>query len=222
MNEKNYYKEIIEEIKKIKETDLEQAVLLLKKELSMPYIPSEYNDQMNKLFQEYTVKFDDKKITMTRDELLNILNSENSSPGKQSLALTQISQFNWVGFEDTIQNILVSTKIANNAKTVFLESLIAQKLDYNFKIDQLIMNPSKMKSIFDSEYCIKNIMGIESKDLKDLVVKRIAMESFLIYISTIFPYNIDMKYFDHVEEMILVAHALLGESNSIADNDVAT
>ena len=220
MNEKNYYKEIITEIKKIKETDLEQAVLLLKKELAMPYIPSEYQKEMDALFKEYTIKFDDKKITMTREELLNILNS-GSSAGKQSLALTQISQFNWVGFEETIQKILVSSKIANNAKTVFVESLITQKLNYDFKIEGLIINPSKMKSIFDSEYCIKNIIGIEEKDIKDLVVKRIAMESFLIYISIIFPNNINMKYINHVEEIILVAEALLGEKNSIKDNKIA-
>lgn len=219
--EKNYYKEIIEEIKKIRESDLDQAVLLLKKELSMPYIPSNYQKEMQKLFKEYSKTFDEKNITMSREELLQIISSEELS-GRQSLALTQITQFNWVGFEETIQEIFISPKIANNAKTIFIESLIAQKLNYDFIVDGKKINPSKIKSIFDSQYCIKNIMGIESRNIDDLVVKRIAMESFLIYISIIFPENLTLKYVDLVDEMILVARALLGETESIKDNKVAT
>jgi DNA-binding NarL/FixJ family response regulator len=93
MNEKNYYQEIIQEIKKIREVDLDQAVLLLKKELSMPYIPSEHEREMKKLFKEYSISFDKKKMTMNREELLEIL-GEGIENGRQSLALTQISQFN--------------------------------------------------------------------------------------------------------------------------------
>ncbi|MGL6125125.1 MAG: hypothetical protein ACRC1F_01390 [Metamycoplasmataceae bacterium] len=220
--EKNYYKEIIEEIKKIREIDLNQAVLLLKKELSMPYIPSDYQEEMNKLFQEYSQDFDEKKITMSREELLQIINDEKSKSGKQSLALTQISKFNWVGFEDAIQKILVSPKIANNAKTIFIESLITQKMNHDFTVDGKTINPSKMKSIFDSKYCIQNIIEIEGKNIEDLVVKRIAMESFLIYISIIFPENLTLKYVNVVDEMILVARALLGEKDVIKNNKVAT
>lgn len=220
--EKNYYQEIIQEIKKIRETDLNQAVLLLKKELSMPYIPSDYQKEMNKLFKEYSKEFDEKNITMSREEVLQIITSEESNDGQQSLALTQIAQFNWVGFEDTIQKILISPKIANNAKTIFIESLITQKLNHDFIVDGKTINPSKIKSIFDSQYCIKNIMGIEAKNIEDLVVKRIAMESFLIYMSIIFPDNLSLKYVDVVDDMILVARALLGEKEVIKNSETAT
>ncbi|MGL5643625.1 MAG: hypothetical protein ACRCW3_02520, partial [Metamycoplasmataceae bacterium] len=128
--EKNYYQEIIEEIKKIRATDLDQAVLLLKKELAMPYIPSDYQAEMQKLFKEYSQDFDNKKITLTREEILDIITSEGQKSGKLSLALTQISQFNWVGFEDKIQEILSSPKIVKNAKTIFVESLIIQKMNH--------------------------------------------------------------------------------------------
>ncbi|MGL5617480.1 MAG: hypothetical protein ACRCWU_00265 [Metamycoplasmataceae bacterium] len=219
--EKNYYKEIINEIKKIRETDLDQAVLLLKKELAMPYIPSDYLDEMQKLFKEYSQDFDDKKITLTRDEVLDIITSEGHKSGKLSLALTQISQFNWVGFEDKIQEILSSPKIAKNAKTIFIESLIIQKMNHDFIVDKIIINPSKLKSVFDSKYCIQNIMDIESKNIDDLVVKRIAMESFLIYLSIIFPNNLNLKYISVVEEMILVAKALLGDEKVLEGNKEA-
>lgn len=221
MNEKNYYEEIIKEIKKINESDPDQAVLLLKKELAMPYIPSDSLKIMEKLFKEYSTNFEAKKITMTREELLDILLLGEVN-GKQSLALTQISQFNWVGFEDTIQKILDSTNVAKNGKTIFIESLIVQKLDFNFKVGNVVINPSKSKSVFDSEYCIKNIMGIESKRIEDPIVKRIAMESFLIYISVIFPENLSLKYINHVDDIILVARALLGETEILKDNKTAT
>ncbi len=221
MNEKNYYKEIIQEIKKIRESDLDQAVLLLKKELSMPYIPSEHEREMKELFKEYSISFDQKKMTMNREELLEIL-GEGIENGRQSLALTQISQFNWVGYEDTIQKILVSNTIANNAKTIFIESLIVQKLNYDFKIGELTVNPSKMTSIFDSKYCIENIIAIEAANIEDPIVKRIAMESFLIYISLIFPENLTMNYVNHVDEIILVSRALLGNMEMIEGNEVAT
>ena len=196
MNEKNYYQEIIQEIKKIREVDLDQAVLLLKKELSMPYIPSEHEREMKKLFKEYSISFDKKKMTMNREELLEILGAGVEN-GRQSLALTQISQFNWVGYEETIQRILISHTIANNAKTIFVESLIVQKLDYDFTIDGKTINPSKMKSIFDSKYCIENIIAIEAKNIEDPIV-------------------------DHVDEIILVSRALLGDLEIIKDNEVAT
>ena len=221
MNKQNYYQEIIQEIKRIREIDLDQAVLLLKKELSMPYIPLEHEREMKKLFKEYSISFDQKKMTMNREELLEIVNSGVEN-GKQSLALTQISQFNWVGFEKDIQKILVSNTIANNAKTIFVESLIVQKLNHDFIINDQIINPSKMKSVFDSKYCIENMVGIESKNIDDPIVKRIAMESFLIYISVIFPENLSLKYVNHVNEIILVSKALLGEIEAIQGNDVAT
>ncbi|MGL4252171.1 MAG: hypothetical protein ACRDCH_00870 [Metamycoplasmataceae bacterium] len=220
--EKNYYQEIIEEIKKIRATDLDQAVLLLKKELAMPYIPSDYQAEMQKLFKEYSQDFDNKKITLTREEILDIITSEGQKSGKLSLALTQISQFNWVGFEDKIQEILSSPKIVKNAKTIFVESLIIQKMNHDFIVDATIINPSKLKSVFDSKYCIQNIMGIESKNIDDLVVKRIAMESFLIYLSIIFPENLNLKYVDVVEEMILVARALLGDEKILEGNKEAS
>ncbi|MGL5643575.1 MAG: hypothetical protein ACRCW3_02260, partial [Metamycoplasmataceae bacterium] len=137
-------------------------------------------------------------------------------------ALTQISQFNWVGFEDKIQEILSSPKIVKNAKTIFVESLIIQKMNHDFIVDETIINPSKLKSVFDSKYCIQNIMGIESKNIDDLVVKRIAMESFLIYLSIIFPENLNLKYVDVVEEMILVARALLGDEKILKGNKEAS
>ena len=71
MNEKNYYQEIIQEIKKIREVDLDQAVLLLKKELSMPYIPSEHEREMKKLFKEYSISFDKKKMTISCNALFH-------------------------------------------------------------------------------------------------------------------------------------------------------
>ncbi|MGL5204676.1 MAG: hypothetical protein ACRC9F_02775 [Metamycoplasmataceae bacterium] len=219
--EKNYYQEIIEEIKKIRETDLDQAVLLLKKELAMPYIPSDYQAEMQKLFKEYSQDFDDKKITLTREEVLDIITSEGQKSGKLSLALTQISQFNWVGFENEIQKIISSPKIAKNAKTIFIESLIIQKMNHDFIVDGITINPSKLKSVFDSKYCIENIMGIESKNIDDLVVKRIAMESFLIYLSIIFPENLKLKYVNVVDEMLLVAKALLGDEKVLEGNEEA-
>ncbi|MDK2819582.1 MAG: hypothetical protein KFW07_01970 [Mycoplasmataceae bacterium] len=221
MNEKNYYEEIIQEIKKIKNEDPEQAVLLLKKELSMPYIPSKYLSEMETLFKEYSIDFDAKKITMSREEVLEIIMAGQIN-GKQSLALTQVAQYNWVGFEEKIQTIFDSEKVAKNAKTIFVECLISQKLNYDFKIEEKIINLSKIKSIFDSEYCIKNILGIEKKQIDDQIVKRIAMESFLIYISVIFPKNLNLKYEDNVEEMILVAQALLGDTKILKNNKLAT
>lgn len=222
MNEKNYYDEIIEEIKKINDTDPDQAVLLLKKELSMPYIPNEYLKEMKELESEYSANFDAKKVVLpSREELLSTLLSGEIN-GKYSLALTNISQFNWVGFEDKIQEILNSNKVAKNGKTIFIETLITQKLNYDFVVGKIIVNPSKLKSIFDSEYCIKNIMGIESKNIEDQIIKRIAMESFLIYLSILFPENLTIKYVDHVEEMILVAQALLGNNEVLENNKTAS
>ncbi len=220
MNEKNYYEEIIEEIKKINDSDPSQAVLLLKKELAMPYIPKPYLKQMERLFDEYSIEFDAKKISLTRDEILEIIVGEAS--GKQSLALTQISQFNWVGFEEKIQEILISPKVSNNGKTIFIESLITQNLNFDFAIDGIIINPSKLKSVFNSEFCIKNIIGIEEKNIDDHVIKRVAMESFLIYLSIIFPKNLFIKYTNCVDDMILVAQALLGETDAIKNNKTAT
>jgi hypothetical protein len=79
-----------------------------------------------------------------------------------------------------------------------------------------------MTSIFDSKYCIENIIAIEAANIEDPIVKRIAMESFLIYISLIFPENLTMNYVNHVDEIILVSRALLGNMEMIEGNEVAT
>lgn len=49
-NMENYYNEIIEEIKNaIKKGEIEEADYLLKKELSMPYIPQDVETELYKL-----------------------------------------------------------------------------------------------------------------------------------------------------------------------------
>ncbi|MGL4343372.1 MAG: hypothetical protein ACRCRZ_02305 [Metamycoplasmataceae bacterium] len=213
MNEKNYYDEIIEQIKEIEKSDKQQAILILKKELSMPYIPEQYENEMISLLKKFEQTNDQKNLTASREEIIESLFSDKND-GKKLFLINKISEFSWVGFENEIQKVFSSAKIKNNFKTIFLENLIEQKIDYDFKIENKIINPKKIKSIFASDFCNKNIAILESPDFsKDQIVKRISIETLLIYISSLFPHNIDLKFEDISKEILEVSNILLGKND---------
>lgn len=214
MDKKNYYDEIIEHISEESKVDKEKAVLMLKKELSMPYIPENYEKEMQKLLTKLD-KAPEKKITATREEILECFSSEINN-GKKLFLINKISEFNWVGYEKQIEKIFNTKKIRANFKSIFLEHLIEQKLDFDFKIDQLVVNPSKTPSIFKSDFCIKNIGIIENElEVKDQIIKRIAIETLLIYVSSLFPENINLPFENISKDLVIVANVLLGKQEQV-------
>lgn len=214
MNKKNYYDEIIEHIIEESKTDKEKAILMLKKELSMPYIPENYEQDMKKLLTKLDVA-PAKELTATREEILECFSSEINN-GKKLFLINKISEFNWSGYEKQIEIIFNDKKVRANFKSIFLEHLIEQKFDYVFTIGEMKINPSKVESIFKSEFCIKNIGIIENNsEVKDQIIKRIAVETLLIYVSSLFPNNVSMKFEDISKDLIIVANVLLGKSEKI-------
>lgn len=213
MNEKNYYDEIIEQILEISKEDKERAVLILKKELAMPYIPEEYEKKMNSLLKKLNIKTK-KEVTTTREEILETLLSYKNN-GQKLFLINKIAEFNWVGYEDKIEEVFNDPQVQANFKSIFIEHLIEQKHDYEFKIGNKKINPSKSKSIFNSEFCVKNINSIETNgEEKDSVLKRIAIETLLIYVSSLFPNNFNLEYKDISTDLFLVGNVLLGKSSN--------
>ncbi|MGL5522146.1 MAG: hypothetical protein ACRDAW_02660 [Metamycoplasmataceae bacterium] len=224
MNEKNYYDEVIEEIKKISQTDKQQAILILKKELAMPYIPQNYETIMKELEKKLLVDEKGKQKTVTREEIIDAIfkKEDGMISGERLFLINEIPKFNWVGYEKDFEKAFNSKDIKQNIKTVIFENLINQKIDFDFKIETKTFNPKKCNSIFQSDFVSKNINDIElNSEIKDTIVKRISVEALIMFVSSLFPDNIDLKYKDITKDLINVSNFLLGKISEEKLSDIA-
>ncbi len=130
----NYYNEVIDEIKKaIENGELEEADYLLKKELSMPYIPQDVEEALHKLKKDVAYAKSDKKDI--REESLEDLLSKLSHGKAQSqlAAANALQERNLRSCVEEIQNYLEKDPCPE-AAALIIEALAEQEIDDEFTL----------------------------------------------------------------------------------------
>lgn len=209
---KNFYEEIIEKINKlIKEDQFDLALNIIKEELSMPYVPKKYENILKSLLDELQTKNENKKRKYySRDEIIDIF--VNYDQYKENFLLEISSYFdeqNWIGYEKVIDEIF-QLPINKNIKIIIYNALTTQKINYDFTIDKTKINPYKHKTIFETNFAIKNMVDLEERNFKNPSLYDLCKEIFFIYLIEEFPNSLFFHYQNINNEIINIANVMLG------------
>lgn len=127
----NYYKEILDEIASLLDKgEVDEAAFLLKKELSMPYIPPDVEEKLRQYEKEVRYQRSLKKESTERsfEQLLHMLKGK---PQSQLAASAELSKRNLRGCIDEIADWLAKDP-QPEAAALMIESLAMQDIDEEF------------------------------------------------------------------------------------------
>ena len=219
---KNYYEELIEKIEElISKKENQEALKLIKDELSLPYIPKIYED---KIYHYYNLlNNEDEQETkknnyFSRDEILSMLNNFKNYDLDFLISITSLfDQYNWKGFEDQIETILNFNDLDNKIKSLIYNCLVTHEINYDFQINSFKINPFKNKTIFETEYSLKNIYKIKKTKVDNPSITEISQKIFFLYLMNLFPKSLFFVYEDVSSIFIKIANIMIGnlDQNSL-------
>jgi hypothetical protein len=127
----NYYEEIIQEIEEmINNGDYGEALVVLKKELSMPYIPEESETRFKSLYHDLKYKMSDRKNSNEKN-IDDILNGLKGSSEQQLAACSQLTNRNLRECVNEINDYLSSDPYPE-AAALLVESIAEQEIQEGF------------------------------------------------------------------------------------------
>lgn len=129
----SYYDEVLEEIQDLMdENKNEEAMQIVKKELSMPYIPSDVEPQLKKLKREldYRCSLDRQRTEISSDALLEKLHGKEA---EQLSAAAALSSRNLREFLPEIQNWLEDNPFPE-AAALMIEAIAEQDIKDDFTL----------------------------------------------------------------------------------------
>lgn len=203
--ETTYYDVVAEYLTILKELEeYDEAIDLVVKELSMPYIPYQYETVFNTVYDElilakqeanYDVNYD-KPAAFSEEEMENILIKENSNPELLEILLEQIDRINVRRLLRAIQIFLNNPDRPPFAKTILMEAMINQQIDEEMTVRKsgqvYDFNPSYFSLVLEqdaavtiSEYLSGNI------ESDNPVLFEQCNELLIIYLYSIYPQYID-------------------------------
>ena len=128
-----YYDEILDEIKQLtKNGEADEALFLIRKELAMPYVPQDVEQELRKLQRDAVYAKTDKKTSYERseDELLRMLKGK---PVSQLTAAQQLSDRNLRGCIDEIRAYLQEEPLPE-AAALLIDAIAEQEIQEEFVI----------------------------------------------------------------------------------------
>ena len=194
----------------IKLNKLIDALLIIKEELNVPYIPPLFETFLKEKKKEIELVLKDKNKSSISYEDIEMIDEVDEAT-LLSL-LTQLKNFNLSNLKEKFQNIFSNQNITDLTKSLLIACLSDNKLDADFvviKEEVLIMfNPSNVFDIRDSE----NLSYIQRKlnQIKDIEINTLEIINRLImtYLLNIYPLQIEEEDCDN----LLVACVMLASS----------
>ena len=127
----NYYDELIKEIQDlITSAKSEEAMFLIKKEFSMPYIPQDVEEKLKELRKTVRYSLADKSKT-TEETLDALLDDLQGNPQQQLAACSKITNHNLRDCIEEIQNYLKGEPYPE-AAALLVEAIAEQEIQEEF------------------------------------------------------------------------------------------
>lgn len=194
----------------IKLNKLIDALLIIKEELNVPYIPPLFETFLKEKKKEIELVLKDKNKSSISYEDIEMIDEVDEAT-LLSL-LTQLKNFNLSNLKEKFQNIFSNQNITDLTKSLLIACLSDNKLDADFvviKEEVLIkFNPSNVFDIRESE----NLLYIQRKlnQIKDIEINTLEIINRLImtYLLNIYPLQIEEEDCDN----LLVACVMLASS----------
>lgn len=156
-----YYDVVSMYIMALKELgEYEEAIDILIEELSMPYIPYQYENLFNTAYDEILLEKKDaryevesKNQIFSIEEINQLLNKKDCNEDLLYMAIDQLQQLNVRMIIPTIKEYLADSTKHFFAKTLLMEILIDQQVDEDMDVEKFgqsyIFNPSYMPLVLE-------------------------------------------------------------------------
>ncbi|QHX36531.1 DUF3196 family protein [Spiroplasma sp. BIUS-1] len=160
---KNYYEEIMEKINEsINNNDFEQALKIVGEELSAPYVPQDFEDQLANLEKSLMEKLNFNENNFNNwntDKVLEIM-SKKMDQDIHLMAFDALRGLNARLIIEELKEYLIDKEIKPEYKTFLFMVLIEQGIDQEIVIEKneksISLNPSKYK-LSEAQDILKDI-----------------------------------------------------------------
>lgn len=140
--------------------DFEEAIQILIEELSMPYIPFQYESLFNAAYdevlldkQEANFEVESKNQIFSIEEIAQVLKKKECNEDLLYMALDQLQQLNVRMIIPVIQDYLMDPHRHFFAKTLLIEIMIDQQVDEDIQVEKFghffDINPSYMPLVLE-------------------------------------------------------------------------
>ena len=178
----NYYEETLEKINKhLNNKEVDEALKIIERELEVPYLPKEFNDELIRLYNE------NRKAESFKLDDDNLEDYLSSTKEKQLIAVDYLNNKNLRDYIDICNKYLCSDGFIN-AKVLLVDSLIRQEigedikmtnngLEYNF-IPKYLLPIEESDGYLSGKKYLEDIYLKEPSKLKmgmDLLYKELIM-----------------------------------------------
>ena len=142
--------------------EYEEAIDILIEELSMPYVPYQYEMLFNTAYdellldkQEANYQVESKNQIFSIEEIAQLLKNKQCNDDLLYMAIDQLQQLNVRMIIPVIQDYLMNQDNHFFAKTLIIEIMIDQQVDEDFEVDKFgqiyQINPSYMPLVLQQE-----------------------------------------------------------------------
>lgn len=190
--------------------EYDQAIEVLVEELSMPYIPQNYEQMFNHAYDEVLINKQEmrdftKSKVFTNEDLENVLSRDDVSVDLLYMAIEQLQEANIRMFIPFIRGFLSKDNNLDLAKSLLVEILIDQGVDEDLIIFKngvnYDLNPSLESHILQQDVAIylqENL--INQVEIDNPSLSQLCNEFATYYLYAIYP-----KYIDESEFSIIAA-----------------
>ena len=157
--------------------EFEEAINILIEELSMPYIPYQYESLFNAAYDEILLAKQEANYTLEAknqifsvDEIAVLLDKEECNDDLLYMALDQLQQLNVRMIIPAIERFLLNPKKHSFAKSIIMETLIEQQIDDEMKVFKngviYDFNPTYLPLVL-SQNAYEGIYRLLERELED-------------------------------------------------------
>lgn len=187
-----------------------EASIIVKEELSLPYIPKDFESFLIQINKEINFTLNDKNtFSISEDDLENLDKLDNST---LLAILPLLKKYNLNEYVRQLQNIFLNTNIKDIVKTLLIACLSDSKLNADFYVIKnevtVKFNPTTIFDIREGD----NFIYIENK-IKELTDLQINIQQILVKLTTTYLLNVyPLIISNHECDILLCASLLLSFS----------
>ena len=180
----------------------EKALKLVKEELSMPYIPMNFEDKFLEIYKEVAyIEKEGKEYNLSRDKIEEILCVEEDK-NLIILAIVELCKLNIRDFFMCISEFF-KRDVKNVYKVMLIDAMRGQGVTNEFvlvnKGKEYKVIPTFCENVLESKAYIYIRKIIEDKaGVKDINICSTALENLMLYLSDIYPVFIEEDEYDAI------------------------
>lgn len=180
----------------------DKALKLVKEELSMPYIPMNFENEFMDIYKEVAyIEKEGKEFNLSRDKIEEILCIEDDK-NLIILAIVELCKLNIRDFFECIQEFF-KRDVKNIYKVMLIDALRGQGVNNEFilknKGKEYKVIPSLSENVLESKDYIYIGKILEDKiGNKELNLCSMTLENLMLYLSDVYPTNFDEDEYEYI------------------------